>query len=65
MEVIQHFIGENRLGVKEYITHQYLRDIYEYPKNYKDKFTNQQWAKIRKLIKKEFSSARPTKQTDI
>ena len=47
----KHKIGKNRLGEIQYITTAQLKelaDIYD-----KGKYTNQQWAKIRKLIKKE------------
>ena len=60
----EFYIGKNNKGVKEYITRQYLRDIYEYPRNYKDKFSNQQWAKIRKHIKKEVISAIHTEKAN-
>ena len=46
-------IGKNLRGVKEYLTYERLVEISGNMPFYKEKFSNQQWAKIRKLIKKE------------
>ena len=49
--MIKHKIGKNRLSTIEYITTERLKEVADtYDKG---KYTNQQWAKIRKLIKKE------------
>jgi hypothetical protein len=51
--MIKHKIGKNRLGTIEYLTTEQLKEVADtYDKG---KFTNQQWAKIRKLIKKELN----------
>jgi hypothetical protein len=52
--MIKHRIGKNRLGVLEYLSAEELEEVYRFPRRFEGKFTNQQWAKIRKLIKKEF-----------
>jgi hypothetical protein len=51
---MKYYIGKNNRGVKEYLDDLQLQEIYRFPRNFNDKFTNQQWAKIRKMIKKEF-----------
>ena len=51
---MKYYIGKNNKGVKEYINDLELEEIYRFPRNFNDKFTNQQWAKIRKMIKKEY-----------
>ena len=51
---MKYYIGKNNRGVKEYLDDLQLQDIYRFPRSFNEKFTNQQWAKIRKLIKKEF-----------
>ena len=52
--MIKHRIGKNNLGVLEYLSAEELEEVYRFPRRFAGKFTNQQWAKIRKLIKKEF-----------
>ena len=47
----KHKIGKNSLGTIEYITKAELKKLAD--NHDKGKYTNQQWAKIRKLIKKE------------
>ena len=51
---MKYYIGKNKQGIKEYLDDLQLQEIYRFPRNFSDKFTNQQWAKIRKMIKKEF-----------
>jgi len=51
--MIKHKIGKNRLGTIEYLTVEQLKEVADTYN--KGKFTNQQWAKIRKLIKKELN----------
>lgn len=46
-------IGKSLQGSKEFITHEELVVISKDIAGSKSKFNNQQWAKIRKLIKKE------------
>lgn len=46
-------IGKSNQGMKTFITHDDLVAISKDPRGSKGKFNNQQWAKIRKLIKKE------------
>jgi len=51
---MKYYIGKNNKGIKEYLDDLQLQEIYRFPRNFNDKFTNQQWAKIRKMIKKEY-----------
>ena len=51
---MKYYIGKNKQGIKEYLDDLQLQEIYRFPRNFSDKFTNQQWAKIRKMIKKEY-----------
>lgn len=50
---MKYSVGKNNRGVKTYITHEDLVAISENIVGSKGKFNNQQWAKIRKLMKKE------------
>lgn len=50
---MKHKIGKNNLGTIEYLTTEQLKEVADTYN--KGKFTNQQWAKIRKLIKKELN----------
>lgn len=50
---MKYSIGKNNQGVKTYITHEDLVAISKNIAGSKGKFNNQQWGKIRKLIKKE------------
>lgn len=50
---MKYSIGKNNQGVKTFITHEDLVAISTDLAGSKGKFNNQQWAKIRKLIKKE------------
>jgi len=50
---MKHKIGKNNLGEIQFITTEQLKEVADtYDKG---KFTNQQWAKIRKLIKRELN----------
>ena len=51
---MKYYVGKNSRGVKEYINELELEQIYRFPRDFNDKFTPQQWAKIRKMIKKEY-----------
>lgn len=46
-------IGKSTQGMKTFITHEDLVAISKDQAGSKGKFNNQQWAKIRKLMKKE------------
>ena len=46
-------IGKDNKGTKTFITTDGLIDAKSNPSGAKSKYSNQQWAKIRKLIKKE------------
>lgn len=46
-------IGKDNRGNKTFITTELLADAKASPATAKAKYNNQQWAKIRKLIKKE------------
>lgn len=50
---MKYNIGKNLKGIKEFITHERLVEVSGNKPFYKEKFSNQQWAKVRKLIKKE------------
>ena len=52
---MKYSIGKNNKGIKQFITHESL-EILNNTRD-KGKFTNQQWAKIRKLIKRELNNA--------
>ena len=50
---MKHKIGKNNLGTIEFITTERLKELADtYDKG---KYTNQQWAKIRKLMKRELN----------
>jgi hypothetical protein len=52
---MKYSIGKSAQGTKEFITHEDLVAISKDIIGSKGKFNNQQWAKIRKLIKKELA----------
>ena len=45
-------IGKNLKGIPQYITMEDLKEISKNMETKKSTFSNQQWAKIRKLVKK-------------
>lgn len=50
---MKHKIGKDNLGNIQFVTTEQLKELADtYDKG---KYTNQQWAKIRKLIKKELN----------
>ena len=50
---MKYSIGKNNKGIKQFITHESL-EILNITRD-KGKFSNQQWAKIRKLMKRELN----------
>lgn len=51
--MIKFKIGRDNDGVITFLTHEDLVTISKDKTSFKSKYNNQQWAKIRKLIKKE------------
>jgi hypothetical protein len=52
---MKYNIGKNNQGIKQFITHESL-EILNNTRD-KGKFSRQQWAKIRKLMKRELNNA--------
>lgn len=55
-EQLKYKIGKDNQGVSHYITEEELADLHKIGYAGRSQYTNQQWAKIRKILKKVYGA---------